>query len=198
VYAGEGSVAVGNDLSGQVNTGAQMVAGGVGIGMAGAVVINQAAQGVSGVHQPLAVDDQFDSSRYSLASSQGLKTGLRIADSHAGVEARALDGAVAKGNSLIVVLQKEDTLPAGLDIWLTVTNQGTHAVRWFAPVLTAYAEPKYEQIRPVDGHFLYDIYPGEQYTFRYTFPFGENIRGAKYMTCTSWDTELTFWWARGA
>ncbi len=120
---------------------------------------------------------------------------------HAGVEARAQDGGVVKGECLVVVLQHQLHDSSSLTVWLTVENRGAKTIRWFGPVLTAYAEPRYQEIRPKepDGRsYLWDIYPGEQYTCRYFFPFDEATRGPKYLTCNSWDNDLAFFWARGA
>jgi hypothetical protein len=129
------------------------------------------------------------------------KSSFRVDAGRCGFEARAETGQAVKGTALIVILQHQVHAAAGLTVWVSAENGGVNAIRWFAPVLTAYAEPKYQEIQPreADGRsYLFDIYPGEQYTCRYFFPYDEHTRGAKYMTCKSWDRELIFWWARGA
>lgn len=116
----------------------------------------------------------------------------------AGREARAQPGAVAQGNGLVVRFQDEQRSEAGLAVWLTIYNPSEPTYRWFGCTLTAYAQPQYAVIEPDPHPGLIDVYPGEQYTCYYFFPFDPSVRGPKYVTCKSWDSDLSFSWARGA
>jgi hypothetical protein len=136
------------------------------------------------------------------SSTQYARTQFPLIYTHAGIEARAENGAVVKGDSLVVCLQDQEHRKSGLAVWLTMQNRGEKACRWFGGTLTAYATPKYENISPAPnsfgGHWLVDLFPGEQFSCYYFFPFAPNVRAPKYLTCRSWDKELTYWWARGA
>jgi hypothetical protein len=100
-----------------------------------------------------------------------------------------------------VCLQDQDWFQNKLGIWLTIWNFGNEAYRWFGPSAIAYAQPTNVDIQPEPaeggGHTIFDLYPGEQYTAYYSFQFQDH-RAVKAITCRSWDTDLSFWWARGA
>lgn len=144
----------------------------------------------------------FNRHKIREASHGFAKTSFPLEPTRAGLEARAEAGAIAKGDSLGVCLQEAELSSPGLEIWLTVENLGIQAQRWFGCTLTAYASPVYAEIQPATdvgaANSLIDLYPGEQFTCYYWFPFGPQVRGPKFLTCKSWDKDLSFWWARGA
>jgi hypothetical protein len=145
---------------------------------------------------------EFRKDDFPLSSTGFVETGFALPVRHAGIDARAERGALAKGERLLVVFQDVEQSTEGLGLWLTVENRDNKACRWFGCTLTAYAFPRYAEIKPAlhakGGHFIIDIYPGEQFTCYYFFPFTPNVHGPKFVMCKSWDKPLTFWWARGA
>lgn len=74
--------------------------------------------------------------------------------------------------------------------------------RWFGPIAMCY--PDYVELEPDLGgdppsHHLTDLYPGEEATAFYRFTMQPpRATMPKYITCKSWDDEISFWWARGA
>ena len=120
----------------------------------------------------------------------------------AGLSAAARPGAVAQGEGLVVLFQAEERTSEGLSVWLTVENLSTNVYRWFGCRVTAYGRVPYDEISQrqyADGSpFLFQIYPGEQYTCHYFFPFPPYVTDPKFITCNSWDSGITFWWAHGA
>jgi hypothetical protein len=152
-----------------------------------------------GAHKTAAV---FRRDAFRLPSTGYLKTAFAIDCPVAGAEARAERGGVVKGDGLTVRLQDQERSEKGLGVWLTVHNGSSQTYRWFGSTLTCYAHPRYAEIEAAlhdgGGHLIFDVYPGEQYTAYYFFPFTPNVRAPKFLTCKSWDVALTFWWARGA
>ncbi len=145
---------------------------------------------------------RFKRNKFVLSSTGFLKSRFRINHHTVGNEARATAGSVAKGRLIAVCFQYEELTSDGLGIWLTIENFGDRLCRWFGPKLTAYGNPQYLEVVPrlheSGGHFLIDLYPGEQYTSYYFFPFPVDTNPPKYVICESWDTGIAFSWARGA
>ncbi len=144
----------------------------------------------------------FSKDRFRLPSTGYCETRFPIEYEVAGLEARAVPGAVAKGEGLVVCFQDHERSEQGMGVWLTVLNPSQRTYRWFGCTLIAYALPEYAEIHPelheIGGHLIFDLYPGDQNTCFYFFPFSPDVLGPKFLKGNSWDKELTFWWARGA
>ena len=156
------------------------------------------------VVQPRPPVGEFDKEKFRLPSTGFLESSFELHAGRAGLEARAVLGAMTRGDGLLVRFQDQELGETGLRVWLTVENAGgDRAYRWFGPLLNAYASPINEELQPelheeIGGHLIQDIYPGEQFTFYYAFNFPHNVRAKKLLICRSWDKDMTFWWARGA
>ena len=147
-------------------------------------------------------EEIFDKEDFRLSSTGFSRTDFRMEHERAGVEAQARPGAVVKGNSLAVCLQDTEFSDEGLGLWISVMNLEKVSRRWFGPEVTAYGGATHNVIRPAlheeGGHRIFDVYPGDQYTAYYFFPFPPHITGPKFAECKSHDIRLTFWWSRGA
>jgi len=148
-------------------------------------------------------DVAFDKARLRLSSTDYVKTTFPLEAGTAGEEARAEPGALTAGEHLVVCFQDEEKTAEGLGVWLTVENHAKRAVRWFGGTLTVYARSAgplemTPASHPSGGHLINDLYPGEQFTFFYFFPFSADVAGPKCLVCRSWDIPMFFWWARGA
>lgn len=162
-----------------------------------------AADSAATASQRYRCDVAFDKARMRLSSTAYVKTAFPLGAGPAGEEARAEPGALTAGEHLVVRFQADEKTTEGLGVWLTVENHAKRAVRWFGGTLTAYGRSAGSiEIAPAShstgGHWINDLYPGEQFTFFYFFPFAAEAMRPKYLVCRSWDRPMSFWWTRGA
>ena len=106
---------------------------------------------------------RFDKNDFRLESTEYLATQFPIEFEQVGPEARAMRGAVARAQNLVVKFQDCESSEMAVFVWLTVENRGAEVIRWFGPLATCYRD--YVAVPPDlaadGGHHIADLYAGE-------------------------------------